>query len=49
MKFEKMRRLGIQMSKRFNMSSDIEEMRFEFSRIKSQRDSEKAVKFQKKC
>ena len=48
MKFEKMRRLGIQMSKRFNMSSDIEEMRFEFSRIKSQRDSEKAVKFQKK-
>lgn len=48
MKFEKMRRLGIPMAKRFNYSSNIDEMRFEFKKIKAQRDSEKSVAFQKK-
>ena len=46
-KFEKMRRLGIN-CKKFNFSSNIDEMRFEYNRIKSQRESEASVKFQKK-
>ena len=48
-KFEKMRRLGIPMSKRFNFSSNLDEMRFEFNRIKSQRETETSIKFQKKA
>ena len=48
MKFEKIKRLGISMPKRFNYSSNIEEMRFEYKKIKAQRDSDKSVAFQKK-
>ena len=47
-KFEKMRRLGIPMTKKFNFSSNLDEMRFEFNRIKSQRETEASIKFQKK-
>lgn len=47
-KFEKWRRMGINTSKRYNFSSNIEEMRFEYNRIKSQRELESSVRFQKK-
>lgn len=47
-KFEKMRRLGIQGVKKFNMSSDLEEMKYEFNKIKNQREVEQSVKFQRK-
>ena len=47
-KFEKMRRLGIPINKKFNFSSNIEEMRFEYNKIKEQRECEASVKFQKK-
>ena len=47
-KFEKMRRLGIPITKKFNFSSNLDEMRFELNRIKSERETEASVKFQKK-
>ena len=47
-KLEKLDRLGIHMSKKFNFSSDIEEMKFEYNRIKSARSMESSIKFQKK-
>jgi len=47
-KFEKMRRLGIPLNKKFNFSSNIDEMRFEYNKIKAQRESESSIKFQKK-
>ena len=47
-KFEKWRRMGINTSKKYNFSSNIEEMRFEHTRIKSQRELESSVRFQKK-
>jgi hypothetical protein len=47
-KFEKWRRMGINTSKRYNFSSNIEEMRFEYNRIKSQRELESSIRFQKK-
>ena len=47
-KLEKLDRLGIKMSKKYNFSSDIEEMRFEYNRIKSARSLESSIKFQKK-
>ena len=43
-KFEKLRRLGIPMSKRFNMSSDLDEMKTEFNRLKRDRDVENGIK-----
>lgn len=48
-KFEKWRRLGINTPKRFNMSSDLEEMKYEYNRIKQQRELESSVNFQKKA
>jgi hypothetical protein len=48
-KFEKWRRLGINTPKRFNMSSDIEEMKYEYNRIKQQRELESSVNFQRKA
>ena len=47
-KFEKMRRLGIPLNKKFNFSSNLDEMRFEYNKIKAQRESEASIKFQKK-
>lgn len=47
-KFEKWRRMGINTSKKYNFSSNVEEMRFEYKRIKSQRELESSVRFQKK-
>jgi hypothetical protein len=44
---EKMRRLGVQGIKRFNMSSDLDEMRYELNRIKKERNVEASIKFQR--
>jgi hypothetical protein len=44
---EKMRRLGVQGIKRFNMSSDLEEMKYELNRIKRERQVESSIKFQR--
>jgi hypothetical protein len=44
---EKMRRLGVQGIKRFNMSSDLDEMRYELNRIKKERSVEASIKFQR--
>jgi hypothetical protein len=48
-KLEKMRRLGIQGIKKFNMSSDVNEMEDELNRVKQEREIENSVKFQRKC
>jgi hypothetical protein len=48
-KFEKWRRLGINTPKRFNMSSDLDEMKYEYNRIKQQRELESSVNFQRKA
>jgi len=44
---EKMRRLGVQGIKRFNMSSDLEEMKYELNRVKKERQVESSIKFQR--
>jgi hypothetical protein len=44
---EKMRRLGVQGIKRFNMSSDLDEMRYELNRIKKEKNVEASIKFQR--
>ena len=43
-KFEKLRRLGVTLPKRFNMSSDLVEMKAEFNRLKRDRDAENGIK-----
>lgn len=48
-KLEKMRRLGIQGIKKFNMSSNLGEMEDELNRVKQEREIENSVKFQRKC
>ncbi len=45
-KLEKYRRMGVNV-KKFNMSSDLDEMRNEYNSIKKQRDLEQSVKFQR--
>lgn len=47
--FRAMEKLGVQGIRRFNMSNDIQEMRDEKNRIKSEREMEKSIKFQRKC
>ena len=47
LKLEKMNRMGIS-TKKFNLSSNIDEMRFEYNRVKNERETEMSVKFQKK-
>ncbi len=46
---EKYRRLGVQGVRKFNMSSELEDMQAEYSKIKKQRELENSVKFQRKC
>jgi hypothetical protein len=46
---EKYRRLGIQGVRKYNMSSDVEEMRAEYVKIKKARELESSIKFQRKC
>ena len=47
LKLEKLNRMGIS-TKKFNLSSNIDEMRFEYNRVKNERETEMSVKFQKK-
>ena len=47
LKLEKLNRMGIS-TKKFNLSSNIDEMRFEYNRVKNERENEMSVKFQKK-
>ena len=47
-KLERLDRLGVKMSKKYNFSSDIEDIRFEYDRIKASRETETSIKFQKK-
>ncbi len=47
-KFEKMRRLGMNIPKRFNMTSDLEEMKVEFEKVKRDREVENGIKFSRK-
>jgi len=46
---EKYRRLGIQGVRKYNMSSDVEEMRAEYIKIKKARELDSSIKFQRKC
>ena len=48
-KLEKMRRMGIDGIKKFNMSSDLNDMENELMRVKGIRELESSVKFQRKC
>ena len=48
-KLEKMRRLGVQGIKHFNMSSPLPEMEEELNRVVHEREVESSVKFQRKC
>tara|TARA_B110000908_G_C10232155_1_gene441165 strand:- start:34 stop:1497 length:1464 start_codon:yes stop_codon:yes gene_type:complete len=48
-KLEKMRRMGINGIKKFNMSSDLNDMECELIRVKGIRELESSVKFQRKC
>lgn len=48
-KLEKMRRLGVQGIKKFNMSNSVEDMETELERVKYEREVESSVKFQRKC
>ena len=47
-KFEKMRRLGMNVPKRFNMSSDLDEMKIEYEKIKKDKEVENGIKFSRK-
>jgi hypothetical protein len=47
-KLDHLGKIGYKPTKQYNMTSDIEEMRQEFNRLKHQRDTEKSVKFQRK-
>ena len=47
-KFDKLRRMGIRIPQEFNFSSDLENMRHEYNKIKNQRELENSIKFQRK-
>ena len=48
MKFEKLKRLGNIKDVKFNMASDLDEMRFEYNRIMKEKKTESSVKFSRK-
>jgi hypothetical protein len=45
---ERLEKKGIKSHKKFSMSSNYEEMKHEFDRLKNQRDTDQSVKFQRK-
>ena len=47
-KFDKLRRMGIHIPQEFNFSSDLDTMQHEYNKIKSQRELENGIKFQRK-
>jgi hypothetical protein len=48
-KFSKMKKLGVEVPRNFNMTSDIEEMRAEMSRLTRERELMQSIKFQRKA
>ena len=44
----KIRRKGVKISKKFSMSSDYDEMKYEYDRALKQRELSQSVKFQRK-
>ena len=47
-KFERIRSRGIPLSKQYTITSDLQEMKVEYDRLKRQREIENSVKFQRK-
>ena len=47
-KFEKMRRLGMNIPNRYNMTSDLDEMKIEYEKVKRDREVENGIKFSRK-
>ena len=47
--FAKMRRLGINVSNKFNMTSDLDEMKVELTKLKKDREIENSIKFSRKA
>ena len=47
-KFDKLRRMGVNIPYEFNFSSDLSNMQREFNKIKDQREMEHSIKFQRK-
>ena len=47
--FAKMRRLGMNVSNKFNMTSDLEEMKVELTKLKKDREIENSIKFSRKA
>lgn len=48
-KLERLYKRGLPMTKKFTMQSSLEDMQMEFDKLKSQRDMDNSVKFQRKC
>ena len=46
--FERLEKRGIRITKRFNLSSNLDDMRYEKQRIIEERDAENSIKFQRK-
>jgi hypothetical protein len=47
-RLERLEANGFKPSRKFNMSSNLEDIKFEYERIKKQRDVDKSIKFQRK-
>ena len=47
-KFERLKRLGINVHNTYNMTSDLEVMKFEYEKLKRDRDVENSVRFTRK-
>ena len=45
---ERLEKRGVKLSKSFNMDSDFDEMKYEYDRIKSSREVDRSVRFQRK-
>ena len=48
-KFDQLERKGVKLPRRFNMSSNIEEMQCEYNRLKQDRERLNSLKFSRKC
>ena len=46
--FDRLRKRGVRVLKRFNLSSNLEDMRYEKKRIIEEREAENSIKFQRK-
>ena len=48
MKFERLKRLGYNIPHQFNMTSDLDTMKYEYDRLKKEKETENSVKFSRK-